>query len=136
MALGSASVTPPPAGERLAGVARSRDGGASWEKVETDYTRALIVPPARPDLLLAAPARRVGRSGRIVVSADGGDTWEPASDGVETPMPDMVERFVAGPDGDVWALCSQGRLLRATPGEWRWASLLPDGLAVRSIAFA
>ena len=68
VALGSASVTPPPAGERLAGVARSRDGGASWEKVETDYTRALIVPPVRPDLLLAAPARRVGRGGRIVVS--------------------------------------------------------------------
>jgi photosystem II stability/assembly factor-like uncharacterized protein len=135
-ALGTASVTRPPAGERLAGVARSRDGGRRWEKVETDYTRAVIIPPSRPDLLLAAPAPTVGRGGRIVVSADGGDTWEPASAGVETPMPDMVEHFVAAPDGDIWAICSGGRLLRATPGEWRWAPAVPAELAARSVAFA
>jgi hypothetical protein len=134
-ALGSASVTRPPAGERLAGVARSRDGGASWKKVETDYTRAILVPPARPDLLLAGPALRVGRGGRIVVSADGGDTWEPASTNVETPMPDMVERFEAAPDGDVWAICSGGRLLRATPGDWRWESALPGAIQARALAF-
>ena len=135
-ALGSAAVHRPPAGERLAGVARSYDGGASWEKVETDYTRAVLVPPGRPDLLLAAPARSVGRGGRIVVSADDGDTWEAASGGVETPMPDMVERFVPGPDGAVWAICSGGRLLRAMPGEWRWESTLPAPITARSIAFA
>jgi hypothetical protein len=134
-ALGSAAVHRPPAGERLAGVARSHDGGASWEKVETDYTRAVLVPPGRPDLLLAAPALRVGRGGRIVVSADDGDTWEPASGGVETPMDDMVERFVPGPD-DVWAVCSGGRLLRAVPGEWRWESVLPPEIRARSVAFA
>ncbi len=86
------------------GVARSRDGGLTWEKVETDYTRATIVPPARPDLVLAGPAPRVGRGGRIVVSADGGDTWEPAAYGIAVPMPDMVELFVAAPDGTVWAI--------------------------------
>jgi photosystem II stability/assembly factor-like uncharacterized protein len=132
-ALGSASVTA--RGERLAGVARSHDGGVSWEKIETGYTRAILIPPARPDLLLAAPAAGVGRGGRIVVSADGGDTWEPASAGIETPMPDMVERFAAAPDGDVWAICSGGRLLRATPGEWRWESVLPAAVRARSIAF-
>jgi photosystem II stability/assembly factor-like uncharacterized protein len=135
-ALGSASLTRPTGGQRLGGVARSRDGGKRWEKIEIDYTRALLVPPSRPDLLLAAPAPRVGRAGRIVVSADGGDTWQPASDGVDTPMPDMVERFVPAPGGDVWAICSGGRLLRATPGEWRWESTLPDAIQARSIAFA
>jgi photosystem II stability/assembly factor-like uncharacterized protein len=125
------------AGARLGGVARSRDGGASWEKViEPDYTRAVLVPPAAPDLVLAAPARSVGRGGRIVVSHDGGDSWEPASGDLGTPMPDMVERFAAAPDGDVWAICSGGRLLRATPGEWRWASVLPESLEARSVAFA
>jgi photosystem II stability/assembly factor-like uncharacterized protein len=133
-ALGTASVSR--RSERLGGVARSRDGGASWVKVETDYTRALLVPPARPDLLLAAPALRVGANGRIVVSPDEGDTWEPASAGVETPMPDMVERFAAAPDGDVWAVCSGGRLLRATPGDWQWASALPEPLQARAIASA
>jgi photosystem II stability/assembly factor-like uncharacterized protein len=123
--------------ERRGGVARSRDGGRTWEKVEWDYTRSTCVPPSRPDLLLAGPAERVGRAGRIVVSADGGDTWQPAGDGIDVPMPDMVELFVPSPEGDVWAICSQGRLLRAEPGSWRWRSALPDGagLDVKSIAF-
>jgi photosystem II stability/assembly factor-like uncharacterized protein len=116
------------------GIARSRDGGRTWEKVERDYTRATLVPPARPDLLVAGPAPRVGREGRIVVSADGGDTWAPAGDGIEVPMPDMVELFVAAPDGDVWAVCSRGRLLRATPGEWAWTVEAPAG--VKSVAFS
>ena len=44
---------------------RSRDGGGSWEILHTDYTRSTIVPPARPDLVLAGPALEVGRNGRI-----------------------------------------------------------------------
>jgi photosystem II stability/assembly factor-like uncharacterized protein len=139
-ALGSASLTPRAPGDpprQHGGIARSRDGGATWEKLETDYTRAIIVPPARPDLVLAGPAQRVGRGGRIVVSADAGDSWEPAGAGVETPMPDMVELFVAAPDDDIWAICS-GRLLRATPGTWSWSSALPPGAepSVESVAFA
>ena len=135
-ATGTASIGPRT--RRHGGVARSRDGGATWEKVETDYTRATLVPPGRPDLLLAGPAPQVGRGGRIVVSADEGDSWQPAGAGIEIPMPDMVELFVAAPDDSVWAICSQGRLLRAEPGEWSWASVVPSGsdLAVKSVAFA
>ena len=40
-------------------------------------------------------------------------------------MPDMVELFVAAPDGTVWAICSGGRLLRAAPDDWSWSSALP-----------
>jgi photosystem II stability/assembly factor-like uncharacterized protein len=124
-------------GGQHGGIARSRDGGRTWEKIETDYTRATIVPPARPDLLLAGPAPRVGRGGRIVVSADGGDSWEPAGHGIDVPMPDMVELFVAAPDGTIWAICSGGRLLRAAPGDGRWSSPLPRDVAVsvKSVAF-
>ena len=134
--LGTASLTVQ--GGQHGGIARSRDGGRTWEKVETDYTRAAIVPPARPDLVLAGPAPRVGRDGRIVVSRDGGDTWEPAGNGIDVPMPDMVELFVAAPDGTVWAICSRGRLLRAEPDEWSWASALPPdaGVEVKAVAFA
>jgi photosystem II stability/assembly factor-like uncharacterized protein len=139
-ALGTASLThrgDDGVRRRLGGIARSRDGGATWHKLETDYTRATIIPPARPDLLLAGPAPQVGRRGRIVVSRDGGDSWEPAGAGIEVPMPDMVELFVAAPDGAVWAICSRGRLLRATPSEWSWSSALPAGaeLEVQSLAF-
>lgn len=122
---------------RHGGVARSRDGGRTWDRVETDYTRAVIVPRARPDLVLAAPALKVGQGGRIVVSADGGDRWEPASAGIDVPMPDMVEVFADAPDGTIWAVCARGRLLRATPGEWEWASALPPAadITVKSVAF-
>lgn len=137
-ATGTASVARRAPGDpRPGGVARSRDGGRTWQKLETDYTRATIVPPARPDLLLAAPAQRVGAGGRIVVSSDAGDTWEPAGDGIDVPMPDMVELFVAAPDGGIWAICSRGRLLRATPGEWSWRPALPTGADVdaESVSF-
>jgi photosystem II stability/assembly factor-like uncharacterized protein len=139
-ALGTASLTHRGSdGERhrFGGIARSRDGGATWQKLETDYTRAAFIPPARPDLVLAGPAPQVGQHGRIVVSADGGDTWAPAGAGIDVPMPDMIELFVAAPGDSVWAICSRGRLLRATPGEWSWSSALPAGveLEVKSLAF-
>ncbi len=116
---------------QFGGIARSRDGGETWQKLETDYTRATIIPPSRPDLLLAGPAPKVGEVGRIVVSSNAGDTWEPASDGIETPMPDMVELFLAAPDDTIWAICSGGRLLTAVAGEWRWQSAIPSGTDVK-----
>lgn len=110
---------------RFGGVARSDDGGQTWTKlIERDYTRAVLVPPARPDLVLAGPAKAVGRLGRIVVSSDGGERWEPAGEGIEQPMADMVELFVAAPDGSIWAICSGGRLLRAEPSAWHWRDML------------
>ena len=56
---------------------------------------------------------------------------------VMMPMPDMVELFVAAPDGAIWAIGSRGRLLRADPGDWAWSSPLPPdaGVAVKSVAF-
>lgn len=134
-ALGSASIDRD--GAQHGGIARSRDRGATWERIETRYTRSVIVPPARPDLVLACPAEGVGRQGAIVVSADGGDTWEPAGGGVESPMEDMVERFAPAPDGSVWAICARGRLLRAEPGTWTWAPVPgSEGLEVESVAFS
>jgi len=112
---------------KLGGVGRSRDGGRTWAVLHTDYTRSTIVPPARPDLVLAGPSPEVGRGGRIEVSADSGDSWVPAGAGVDVPMQDMVELFVPAPDGTVYAVCSGGRLLRSSPDDWRWRSALPAG---------
>jgi len=127
-------------GSRFGGIARSRDGGNTWQKVERDYTRATVIPPVRPDLLLAGPAPKVGEQGRVVVSEDWGDTWMDASDGIDTPMPDMVELFAAAPDDTIWAICSGGRLLvaePANPGEWQWRDPLPSGtnFDVQSVSF-
>ena len=112
---------------RLGGVGRSRDGGSTWTVLHNEYTRSAIVPPARPDVLLAGPAPEVARQGRIEVSTDQGESWEPAATGIDTPMPDMVELFVPAPDGSVYAVCSGGRLLRSAPDDWRWTSALPAG---------
>lgn len=124
-------------GHQFGGIARSRDGGATWQKLETDYTRSTIIPPTHPDLVLAGPAPQVGRNGRIVVSSNSGETWEPASSGIDTPMPDMVELFVTAPDDTIWAICSGGRLLTAAAGEWDWRLALPEGaeLDVESVSF-
>ena len=121
----------------LGGIARSRDAGKTWQKLESDYTRATIIPPSRPDLILAGPAPEVSREGRIVVSSNDGDTWEPAGAGIATPMADMVDLFVAAPDDTIWAICSGGRLLRAELDEWFWRSAVPNDadLRVQSISF-
>ena len=138
-ALGWASLTRDrgPDAPKLGGVGRSDDGGRTWRKFFTDYTRAVIVPPERTDLLLAAPALKVGQQGRIDVSSDGGESWQPASGGLETPMPDMVEIFMPAPNGEICAVCSGGRLLAAEPGEWQWRSMLPAGadVHVESVSF-
>ena len=122
---------------RLGGVARSDDGGETWRKFHTDYTRAVIVPPASPDVVLAGPAKRVGAIGRIEVSSDGGESWKAAGDGIEAPMTDMVELFMSAPDDTIWAICSGGRLLVSEPGPWSWRSPLPSGAAlhVEAVSF-
>ena len=77
--------------------------------------------------MLAGPAPEVGHRGRIEVSTDDGESWQPAGDGIDVPMDDMVELFVPAPDGTVHAVCSGGRLLRSAPDGWSWRSALPAG---------
>jgi hypothetical protein len=119
------------------GVARSTDGGDSWTKLFGDYTRGVIVPASKPDIVIAGPAPEVNRQGRIEVSFDNGDSWKDASTGINTPMPDMVEVFLDAPDGTVWAICSGGRLLFANPEELEWKDVLDETerVAVQSVTF-
>ena len=79
---------------------------------------------------------RTDSLGRIEVSIDGGDSWRPAGDGIDTPMPDMVELFVPAPDGSIYAVCSGGRLLRSAAGEWSWRPALPSGQPEDAVSVA
>lgn len=120
------------------GVGRSTDAGATWTKLLQDYTRGVIVPNRRPEIVIAGPAPDVGRNGRIEVSYDGGDTWEDASSGIETPMHDMVEVFVDAPGDEVWGICSDGRLLRSDVNELHWTPVLDHShrIEVESVSFS
>ncbi len=128
--------------DELGGVGLSEDGGKTWRKViREDYTRAVLIPPTHPNLILAGPAKAVGRQGRIVVSEDGGETWKPAGEGIQKssgdPMDDMVERFHPAPDASIWAVCSGGRLFRSVPGEWKWSPVVrfPEGVTAEAVSF-
>lgn len=123
---------------RRGGVARSSDGGRSWTKLFTDYTRGVIIPHSNPNIVIAGPSPDVGRNGRIEVSRDDGESWQDGSSGIETPMPDMVEVFVEAPNGDVWAICSEGRLLASKSDTIEWISVLndPERVSVESVTFA
>jgi hypothetical protein len=118
------------------GLFRSDDGGAGWRRLRRGcYVRAVWVDPADPEHLLLGVADSVrSKHGRIERSRDGGRSWQPASDGLETPWPDaMVERFrQSGPH--LVAVLNDGRLFVSAPPGEAWQPLLPELPRVRDAA--
>lgn len=108
------------------GVYRTRDGTRTWERLIDGYTRGVAIHPIMPEIVFAGPARRVGHEGRILASQDGGDTWMLAARGLEIPMLNMIESFVIHPKfpNDVFAITSQGRLLRTRVDHIHWRSII------------
>jgi photosystem II stability/assembly factor-like uncharacterized protein len=104
------------------GFYRSSDGGRTWRLLYRCYCRTVWVNPQDANHLILGPADNVDANGRIEESRDGGETWQPASDGLETPWRrHMVERFVKV-DGELIAILSNGQViaadLSATPLVW------------------
>jgi photosystem II stability/assembly factor-like uncharacterized protein len=115
------------------GVYCSGDGGESWRRVLGGYTRAVLVHPTRPELVLAGPAERVGQGGQILLSSDGGGSWKPAAGGLEAPMADMVEAFAAQGER-VFALRSNGQILESSLGRPRWRAVPAIAAKARALA--
>ncbi|RPI80905.1 MAG: exo-alpha-sialidase [Chloroflexi bacterium] len=98
----------------------SPDGGQNWKLLYDCYCRAAWWNPENPDHLLLGSADGVERMGRIEESLDRGRTWNPASEGMQTPWTrHMVERFVPM-KGDLFAVLSNGELWFSQGNRFVW----------------
>lgn len=128
---GSADLVYAPTG---GGFYRSWDAGQSWEQRYHCYCRATWVDPNDPDHLILGPAEGVDRGGRIEESRDGGQTWHPASRGLDAPWPrHMVERFYQAGE-ELLAVLSNGELLEAALENLEWRKVPCAGENVRAVA--
>jgi hypothetical protein len=102
----------------------SKDGGSSFEQRHPPcYCRAVWVDPDEPDHLILGPASGVDREGRIMETADGGDSWQSIEEGSSAPWNrHMVERFLPL-DQHLMAILSNGELIAAEIGQWKWRRL-------------
>lgn len=119
-----------------AGLHRSRDGGAQWERLYEDcYTRALWLDPTDADHLIFGPATRQEWRGTLVESRDGGTTWREAAEGLSVPWEPgtLVERFTQVGQ-TLLALLSDGTLLAAPLATLVWQPLLPGVPAIQAVA--
>ena len=117
---------------------RSRDGGASWSPIGTNFSEEYSVPlvrhPSNPRVMYSALAdgpppfwgrRPTGADSLIVRTTDGGDTWEK----VPVDLPDFTRAFATAlaiatdaPDQVYAGLCT-GELLFSDDGGDSWTKL-------------
>lgn len=119
-----------------AGLHRSRDGGAQWERLYEDcYSRALWLDPHDPDHLIFGPATRQEWRGTLVETSDGGATWREIAEGLDAPWEPgtLVERFTQVGE-TLLALLSDGTLFSAPLATLAWQPLLPEVAAIQAVA--
>jgi hypothetical protein len=115
------------------GLYRSEDGGQTWECLYECYCRAVWADPGDSQHLIFGPADSVSVNGRIEETVDGGQSWRPASLGIEVPWPKhMVERFVD--DGErLFAVLSNGEVLDSALAVVSWQRVLPQVSGVNAL---
>ncbi|OGO34690.1 MAG: hypothetical protein A2Z16_04545 [Chloroflexi bacterium RBG_16_54_18] len=117
------------------GFYRSWDGGESWEQRYSCYCRAAWVDSDDPEHLILGPADHVDRGGRIEESLDGGQGWQAARGGLETPWPrHMVERFYQI-DDQLLAVLSNGELLACALNKLSWEKIQAGSGEVRAVTW-
>ena len=116
------------------GLYRSGDCGRNWKCLYTCYCRAVWVDPDDSQHIIFGPADGVSRNGRIEESRDGGQTWQPASEGLEVPWPQhMVERFYQI-DTQLLAVLSNGELRSTRLKKIKWHRILPSIKKITAVA--
>ena len=115
------------------GFYRSSDGGNSWQLLYRCYCRAVWVNPNDPAHMILGPADYVDRNGRIEETRDGGQSWHPASPGLNVPWPrHMVERFHQAGD-ELFAVLSNGELLATPLTALSWRRILTEAHGVTAV---
>jgi photosystem II stability/assembly factor-like uncharacterized protein len=116
------------------GFYRSEDGGKTWKLDYDCCCRAVWVDPEDPEHLILGPADYVDSNGRIEESQDSGQTWSPASNGLNVPWRrGMVERFFQV-DEELFAMLSNGQLFSTSLPTLAWQRVLPNITGVNAIA--
>ena len=116
------------------GLYRSTDGGRTWKCIYRCYIRAEWVDPQDARHIIAGPADGVSRDGRIEETRDGGQSWQPASVGMNGPWPrHMVERFYQH-DKSLFAILSNGELWIRSFGHTAWQRILPEVSGIQAMA--
>ena len=112
----------------------SEDGGRTWERRYPHcYCRAVWLDPEDAEHMVMGPADGVDRNGRIEETNDGGRSWKPANQGLQTPWPrHMVERFHQHGD-ELLAVLSNGELYAAPLESLRWQRVLPEVNGIRAV---
>ena len=118
-----------------AGLYRSSDGGARWEKINDDgYTRAFRVADDDPDHIITGPAKSVGRFGTILETTDGGATWSDLTHGLETPWPNtMVERFEQLAPDSLAAVLDDGSMFRLDLPSRTWHQVFEEVSGINAV---
>jgi photosystem II stability/assembly factor-like uncharacterized protein len=115
------------------GFYRSKDGGRTWNLFYDCYCRAVWVDPQDSEHLILGPADNVDSNGRIEESHDGGQSWLPASNGLNVPWRrGMVERFFQAGD-ELFAVLSNGQVLITSLNQLEWQYILPTIKNVNAI---
>lgn len=117
------------------GLYHSADGGATWRCLYECYCRAAWWDPADAQHIIFGPASSVSRQGRIEESHDGGQSWQPAGAGLDTPWPQhMVELFVTH-DLALYAVLSNGELITTLLSNRNWETVLAGTGRVNAVSF-
>jgi len=115
------------------GFYRSTDGGRTWKLLYDCYCRAVWIDPEDPARIILGPADYVDSLGRIEESRDGGQTWNPASEGLKVPWRrHMVERFTQI-GSELFAILSNGELLVTQLSALNWLQIMPEVKNVNAI---
>lgn len=101
------------------GVFRSTNRGKSWQHLIDDYTRGVCIKADDPTTVVVGPSRRVGRLGRMMVTRDGGDTWQDAEQNLTFPLDRMCEHIICDAE-DVFAVVLDDAVYHAAFADLAW----------------